>query len=73
MTPQQFKAARKACGMTMEAWFNAVAPERKDTGKKQIVHQWETGRMVLPSDVADRARALWQAAAKKSLIDSHGA
>jgi len=73
MTPAQFRAARIACGMTMEAWFNAVAPERKDTGKKQIVHQWETGRMVLPPAAAERARSLWQEAAKKALIDSHSA
>ena len=73
MNKEQFRAARKACGMTLEEWFMAVAPERKDSGKKQIVNQWETGRMVIPPDVAERARALWQEAAKKALIDSHNA
>ena len=77
MTPQQFKAARKACGMTLEAWYDAVAPQKPGKteiiGKKQMVNHWEAGRRSIPTSVAERARALWQEAAKKALIDSHTA
>ena len=65
MTPYQFRAARKACGMTMEEWFIAVGGPAEARGKKQAVYRWEEGERPIHPLYVEKARELWRAAAKK--------
>ena len=50
MTPEQFKYARKSCGMSVEAWAHALGYEVKSPG--QFMSGLETGRRNITPPVA---------------------
>ena len=50
MTPEQFKYARKSCGMSVEAWAHALGYEVKNP--RQFISGLETGQRNITPPVA---------------------